>query len=763
MISHPLPRKVALPPEVQNLFVHLFDRAAQQPSIATIRPIYQVLRGTSTLLLGLLSNNVLLRLEEHLFDILRNLKGDDQSLSLFCLAIMRTLARSTHELFTDLPVSSYDTQELLASTQATASTKWKPDTVQQFFTATKAQRTMQLVALRVMWACNASTGHSIDEKTESLRLANEIVTAVPVQEREAWRKANALLLKKFEEKVFVPSLDASIRFRALCFLARLTEGSTIPTAVLNSLREIIIKPAGVAEVLDAFDSESMQLIVSCGVLDENTTTTLFQNMVDFAVSAAPEDVLQLSPILIDFLRHLRQAMIEHDAIVDGIMLAFDVLSCGSKINSLARLVSSPPLQSSLDFQSGMCTRALQNARNGLIQELCSTALRAALASQHPYSISQDTVSTTLELYALTSQDASACLHSKSTCTTAHQTMTLHELKNSTDETTADWREALKSEISTRANAEYDRLTMIFARSCKELEERCANVEQPLHAALEEQQQLQARHDELQTVIDNLESEKIDRSLQFDALEAERDQAIQDAESLRADNDNLDATCRNLEREIAETVTKGERDVMEVKQLMETAALEHSTMLAKIEEDIEALEAQLDISNGVLQHEKEASEKTAAALEQLKTELASNEKELQLVKAASVEQQDSIDRLTEERDGLRKANEATSAKVATLNAELTDEREAHQDTILRLESQTSEKLTAADEYYKQELTDLTSAHDGVLHGLKRKIADLETESNQTKAHYLAEIERQEFDIREKQNKVYDRSVKCSDTR
>lgn len=752
MLSHPLPKTTALPSEAQCLFVHLFDRAAQQPSVDTIRPIYKVLSGTSTFLLGLLSDAVLLRLENHLFDILRNLKGDDQSLSLFCLAIMRVLGQSTPELCTGYQVSSYDTQELLASTQLTASSKWKPDTVQQFFTATKAQRTMQLIALRVMWACNASTGDSIDEKAESLALANRIVTAVPVWEREAWSKANALLLKKFEEKVFAPSLDPSIQFQALCFLVRLTEGSKIPAAVLNSLHQVILKTDKIIDVLHGCDSESIEYLANSGAFDENTTTAFIQNVFDLTAAAAPEQILRTSSMLVSLLQQINKAMACHDPIIDGTMLAFDVLSCGTQLGYLARLVKSSTTELGLDAHSGLCARAVRDSRRSLIHEICNVLLKAALSSHQRYSISQSAISLTLDLYVSTARDLSACSHTRPYLMTAHRPVAFVESESSPDEFTVDWREALSSEINGRATSEHERLVALFSRSCKALEARCDNVEQPLRVALSEKQQLQERYDKLQEVVANLESEKIDRTLQFDALETERDEAFQDVVNLRAENDQLDAKCRELDYQVSEGLKKAGIDIAEVKQSMEAAELQHATALARREEDLEALRTQLEDSNEEFRREKRASEGTAAELYQAKTELASNQEQLEQLNAAEREREKDIHRLNEEKNDLLKTNEILSEQVAAVNAELASEKEAHRANIRLLEAEASRKLAAADEHCKNELTDLMNAHDEVSQGLKRKLAELEDESTQAQARHLTETERHDSEIREKQQKV-----------
>ena len=61
MLSHPLPQNITLPAASQNLFLGIVDHATQQPSTASIKPIYLLLKGGLAPLLGLLSHHSLTR------------------------------------------------------------------------------------------------------------------------------------------------------------------------------------------------------------------------------------------------------------------------------------------------------------------------------------------------------------------------------------------------------------------------------------------------------------------------------------------------------------------------------------------------------------------------------------------------------------------------------------------------------------------------------------------------------------------------------
>ncbi|KAI7718075.1 hypothetical protein KC353_g4066, partial [Hortaea werneckii] len=86
-----------------------------------------MLSGTSTLLLGLLSNDVLLRFEKQMLGILYSSvrkpnQETDQHLTLRCLAAISVVVKAADDQLM-LTNSFYETQELLASTQQDSS-RW---------------------------------------------------------------------------------------------------------------------------------------------------------------------------------------------------------------------------------------------------------------------------------------------------------------------------------------------------------------------------------------------------------------------------------------------------------------------------------------------------------------------------------------------------------------------------------------------------------------------------------------------------------------
>lgn len=73
---------------------------------------------------------------------------------------------------------------------------------------------MDLVVLRVIFACSNSSSLTSDDALESLKLAKEIIDAVERQQKDEWLKSNGSKIRKFFEKVLrkgiCPELQALV-------------------------------------------------------------------------------------------------------------------------------------------------------------------------------------------------------------------------------------------------------------------------------------------------------------------------------------------------------------------------------------------------------------------------------------------------------------------------------------------------------------------------------------------------------------------------
>lgn len=70
---------------------------------------------------------------------------------------------------------------------------------------------MQLVMLRVVYACSGSGNLTPPEAHESIKLATVIVDAVEPRVRDTWLSSNGPLARKLYEKILRPDMDPDLR------------------------------------------------------------------------------------------------------------------------------------------------------------------------------------------------------------------------------------------------------------------------------------------------------------------------------------------------------------------------------------------------------------------------------------------------------------------------------------------------------------------------------------------------------------------------
>ena len=754
MLMHPLPKDVPLPSEIQSIFIRAFEQAAEEPSVQSIKPIYHMLQGTSTMLLGLLSSGVLLRFEEQLFSILRNIKGDNQSFSLYCLAIMKVLSSATEQ---HMACDSYDTQELLASTHVTPS-RWTSDAMNQFFSCTKAQKTMQLVVLRAMWACTTTTGEPMDERIESLRLANEIIMAVPADVREIWRKANALIGRKLEEKVLASALETSLQFLSLSFVLRLTEDHVYPATIMDRLRQMLAKCTMATTSLQDCGIEDISYLTRCRVFDQTTTTTFLQNTVDFATSASAHSDIDSIKALSRLLQSLSEAMSERDEVVEGTMLAIDVLSCGHKLQHLAKL-----LTASNSFRSSttqICDRAIQSTTNEFVHTLCRLFLNAALSARHStYSISRDTMALLLDLYASSSQVSQPCSHTKQRPMNTETSIGFAESTSTPNDPSSNWRESLRSHLESRNSWERTALTTLFTKSCAELEARCETIEQPLQEQKKKFEALQERYDDLQEAYTKLEAQSIDRNIQFNAMEMGRDQYLSNLESAHEESEGLERKVEELERGLQQARTDASNSVAELRKEMESAEFEHASVLSRKEEELDEMHQQLTAASDDLKHKTEESESLQKQLRDMQSLADIRKHEIDSLTSAQDDLQAAHDRLQKENSNLLERQHDREVELERIKQAIDAAQQAHDLEVAKLGKEAEDERTALETSHKQSLATAEERHNNVTTDLRQQLSDLQHEYQQTTDASTAQTKQLQQDLGDRQKKIDKLKAKC----
>lgn len=696
-----------MPAEAQTFFIRTFNTAAANASVLTLKPVYTLLHGSANHLLGILSSEAMLQLEDNIFSILRNIKGDTSSLSLYCLAILHIMMAASEDEF-KFSVSSYDTQELLASVSLTSS-RWTPDAVRQFFHGEKAQRTTQLVVLRAMWACTSSTGEQLDERIESLRLANEIVGAIPVDSRATWRKGNALLVRKLEDKVSAPELEPLLRHQGLCFLLQLTRGGFVSALVMERLREIVSKPNNLMATVPGGDVMDIALMAECGIFDQSTTTATIQNLVDFLATARFDSLMHQTSSFPQLLTQLSSVMQHDERVVEGVMLAIDVLSCGDKLQQLQSLTNNDSIRHLIVGSDDVCQSAIQSAFNDVIHDLSKLLLVAAHCSrQSSYSLSQETHASLVDILASSARLPPPCQHARKNYTDYQQRSSVIQVRTTQTADQADWRSALELHLISKGRSDTTMMSCILHYAVAELEDRCHNVEQPLREEQQRRQAVEMKYDELSKAYSTLEQDEMDRDIALRAADAETQQYLSELHDSSTEVEKLVGKVNEVEMELKEAIKKAESERKEMEDAREMEDMKRSAICARQEEDIEMVREQLTARD--------------TEVERVREEMIGLQEELDRAKQANRDTTDESQRLRLVVSGMEAVTTSLQAELETLTRS--------RDEIAAQAADSSRDLATAVEFHRAEMSNSEQRYrmekDDLIEQHSREIAEMNTE-------------------------------------
>jgi hypothetical protein len=751
MLSHPLPQNITLPAASQNLFLGIVDHATQQPSTASFRPIYLLLKGGLAPLLGLLSHDTLTQLERHFLDVLRNTIGnEDQCLSLYCLAIMKAIVTAADEDPSFATTASYETQELLASTPS--SPKWKPKSMKQYFTGDKASKTLHLIVLRVLWAARATAEGNVEETVEILGLANELIMFLPEATRETWcdDHPNPLVVRKLKEKAVHSELETRVQLPAFAFICGLCRARDIPETMVDRLAVILSTATNLTAKLTAESEPSIKWFAS--VLNGAQLADIMISITSFAVRGSATEIIKLASVVVAVVECLSQISRTHESVVDGALGALGSPAVAQDLTSLRQIFNSVTAAESP--KEGVCGAAVLSGRKAIGHAISGFFLSAALSADH----SQTNVD--LELYPLLVETHALSVQTSPSCTHIIA-QPLNQRRPSIEPSTeafkpgTNWQNALGDHLQNKVRQEQTALSAFFSTACADLERRCSEVEAPLREEKEKRAGLQNQYDNLYRAYTTLEDSKGRAELRADSLEAEKSEFAHDLEQSREENDELLARVGELEASLRENQSKAREELDRLKQELANAEMDHATASAQSEEQIEELEAKLEVV-------RTESESKKADNEQLRVEMGharerntvmeaelrkwhKTDEEHKLVIAAAEKARDELERncagLRADLEGLRQSSATEKASLEARSVQL--EREAHEQ---------AESMRAQREQDLHVLEQMRQIHQEKLDDLWAKLSSAQEESKQTQADLESQLDKREKKLAEYYKKV-----------
>ncbi|KAF7196794.1 hypothetical protein HII31_01712 [Pseudocercospora fuligena] len=748
LLSTPLPDTIALPAEAQTLFVNFVENAARSPSAANIEPVYLILHGTGSLLLGILSSDVLAKFEEHLLDILRNVSGTS-ALSLYCLSIMNIVCCSMDPEFR-LTNSSYNTQDFLASTPT--SSRWKSEAMQQFFTGSKAQKSTQLVVLLVLWATKTETSDSWDERTKALVLSLEVLSAIPVDLRKIWCTGNPMLVRKLQERLCSEELASAHKTLALRFIGMLCELDSLPHPVIESLEATFLEACSMQAVHTLCPHVNHGELLS-SILVRAPISMLLETAVEVATRAE-------SAGLAASLDAVTTTIAEAQVVIGSQKIAIhqvrELLGSEDFVGRLGKLSSTLSRSASkLESTSpvGWCEKALSRARCKLAHQINNLLLRASQTA----AVGAQAMTILLDLHASSARGDLSCSHDRPSYRDALTFGKDNGDQNEHDD--IDWREALQTHFKARAQVEQDAVTRLFAKACANLEARCEDVERPLR---EEQRRCKAaeeQNSELVQAFAELETRYMDLTLQNRTLEEHRKQHSDD---LGECQESLDAAERKgeeafervsqLEKQLREAHEAGKRQIAEMNEAKQIIEVNGAARLAQKQEQLEDAQDELAALKDQYENEAVRASNIEQDLAAVQEELNQTKQELTGSTSSAQKQQLDIERLVLEIQQLKSSNAALEQQLATTSksdatkmqemVELRDELQACQAECGRLQSdgaRKAEEMQHELEQRQQEADRLANQYSEDTERLQEHISSLRQDLSQTKDSLSADIE------------------------
>ncbi|KAF2861447.1 hypothetical protein K470DRAFT_215003, partial [Piedraia hortae CBS 480.64] len=468
ILAHPLPDGYSLPADVQTVFVNLVNDASRSPSMATLQPVWSILKGTASQLLGILPEDMLNSIEEKLFHIVRTnasqpvVVSGNQLLTLYCLAIMKIIA----QVFRNMDSSIRNT-------------KWDFSGMEKYFSSHRhAPKTIKLLVLQTMWACQSQ--ESIHNCMTALGLACELVEAIPSDIKSAWCAENQHIVQKLQQKALACGSDSLLCLQMCAFVSHLCQTDRLHTGIFQHMSNLIKSTAVLTE---AYIHSHLGAWTRC--------------------VAASSDVQAVVDLLDDSLNKI--LTVDGLVTLEAISQALSFLnSCPNKAiaQAIVNISANPAFREKLSrigepslVANAACVPALTCSRNATVHSLVNLLLTSMLTHQQ---ITTDGL-LLLQLHTSTGKEV-RCEHPRTHYEARKVTVQVEEGE------AQDWRVALHNYVTSEAQKKQEVLTSMFAQACYDLEKRCESVEEPLRQERDRYRQLQVAHEQLQSIIKQLESE-----------------------------------------------------------------------------------------------------------------------------------------------------------------------------------------------------------------------------------------------------------------
>jgi hypothetical protein len=588
LLSTPLPREIPLPASAQSFFLRLFDKAAKDPSVGTLRPIYTCLNGACSELLALLSPEVQQSLDESLRRILKtNSAGKPSMLLLWCSGIVVVAAQPHNAETTSWPMPRAEGLEPSVR-------PWRTAAAQKLFDS--ANKCITMIYHHVIWACRGNDEVSDNEAIEGVRIAIRTMQLIDRDTRTQWPTSAELpkrSVPKLTEKILRDGIDAGVQLQAMCFYAIVHELNNLPASMVAQYGNALL---GLKNL--HMDTETLRETLS-------TSLPLFApRLHESTIRQILAALLQVC-LISDNLLEVRNTLILVEALMAAMPnvpnLSIKLLSallCDEIQGSIGRFLEGN-LKSTGSSKS--CTASITSMRLELHSATLAMLLTSALLSKEVRllpGLVLALVNKQRDLAKPTKQCNHAKRHMKSTVSLFEQ-----ECTPSTGLHRRDWREQIRSTCQRHNNQQGDEFIRICNQIFQDLETRVNTAEEPLRREQSKVEELTTQVSQLHLKLETLKNERLDQRLFAEGLEAEIESKEKENRDLSAKFVELKAEFTRVNREADERLRAAQDDFKARELEFQGMVLTHEQDVRKRTRETENLIVQLQELKDTVQKEQ----------------------------------------------------------------------------------------------------------------------------------------------------------------
>ena len=620
LLQHRLPDHVPLPSVAQDLLCRLFEQAAESPRKVILGSVHLLLKGACWALLEILSPDTLRRFETHVFAILREATDDDPFILLYCLSIMKTLVEGSQT------VTASSSQRLAISSPSRNS--WKPDAMRSFFDSVKAHKTLQLLAMRVVSACKSEP--YMKDRYECVCLTNYVVGGVSQDIRYDWCNKNSAAVRKLHEKCLSQTSSSEIQLQALSFVSALGPRNSYSSQVVTQFAALL-KSSSQSGMLLADFEQCLQ--ISADMLErcvDGSDDVVLDALLPRLDTATP-DVKRMTTLA----RSLATISTRSSDMSMEVLMWANLESTVQTLRAMVDEIANKRGESSDDDGSSGKFSTL-GLKNELLSSICSLVLGAGLSPNNDdLKLSPRLIPILLRGHAGSFKCGCEVRNVHSRPKLDVNLMSTRQLPGSGPASTQDWRTRLASEMQQEAGQRQQDMTSRIAAICADLEERCANVEEPLHAEQQNRAELESRLCDLEQAYGQLEGQVMDRDLTVSALETEHEKSMISLAQHNTERNDLLQRIESAEERLREISNSARQEIERLQQQNQDKEMDNATALAFKQEALDLIkielinsEQKLRESETQLEEQKHRCQQYEAETEVLRKSQATKQHELE---------------------------------------------------------------------------------------------------------------------------------------